>query len=87
MAHVLTTKELSRYLKLHEITICKRAAEGKIPAIRIGKVWRFDKDAIDSWIREERIKMKAQQKSKRKGWQKGIREGKAKLAKNPDVSG
>jgi excisionase family DNA binding protein len=41
---------VSEYLKLHEITICKYAARGKIPAIRIGKVWRFDKDVIDRWI-------------------------------------
>jgi excisionase family DNA binding protein len=50
MAKIMTTKEASKYLKLHEITICKYAAQGKIPAIRIGKVWRFDKDVIDRWI-------------------------------------
>jgi PTS system nitrogen regulatory IIA component len=43
----MTAKELSRYLKLHEITICKYASEGKIPAIRIGSVWRLKKDLID----------------------------------------
>jgi excisionase family DNA binding protein len=48
----MTTKELAKYLKLHEITICKYAVEGRIPAIRIGRVWRFDKDAIDKWIGE-----------------------------------
>jgi len=48
----MTTKELSRYLKLHEITICKHAASGDIPATRIGRVWRFDKDVIDDWIAE-----------------------------------
>jgi excisionase family DNA binding protein len=52
MPHIMTTKELAKYLKLHEITICKYAAEGRIPAIRIGRVWRFDKDAIDKWIAE-----------------------------------
>jgi len=52
MAHMMTTKEVAKYLKLHEITVCKYAAEGKIPAIRIGRVWRFDKDAIDRWITE-----------------------------------
>jgi excisionase family DNA binding protein len=52
MPHIMTTKELAKYLKLHEITICKYAAEGRIPAIRIGRVWRFDKDAIDKWIGE-----------------------------------
>ena len=50
MALMMTTKELAQYLKLHEITVCKYAAEGKIPAIRIGRVWRFDKDTVDRWI-------------------------------------
>jgi excisionase family DNA binding protein len=46
----MTTKEMAEYLKLHEITICKYAGEGRIPAIRIGRVWRFDRDVIDEWI-------------------------------------
>jgi len=50
MAEIMTTQEMAKYLKLHEITICKLAADGKIPAIRIGRVWRFDKNAIDEWI-------------------------------------
>ena len=43
MAEIMTTREVSEYPKLYEITICNYAALGKIPAIRIGKVWRFDK--------------------------------------------
>ena len=50
MSNIMTTREIAGYLKLHAITICKLAGEGKIPAIRIGRVWRFDKDAIDKWI-------------------------------------
>jgi excisionase family DNA binding protein len=50
LAQIMTTKEMAEYLKLHEITICKYAGEGRIPAIRIGRVWRFDKDVIDGWI-------------------------------------
>ena len=50
MAHMMTTKDLARYLKLHEFTICKFAREGKIPAIRVGRVWRFDKEVIDRWL-------------------------------------
>ncbi len=46
----MTTKEIAKYLKFHEITVLKYAREGKIPAIRIGKVWRYDKEAIDRWI-------------------------------------
>ena len=52
MAQIMTTKELAEYLKLHGITICKYAVQGRIPAIRIGRAWRFDKDAIDKWIGE-----------------------------------
>ncbi len=54
----MTTKEVSEYLKLHEITICKYAKEGKLPAIRIGRVWRFDKDAIDACISNGEISVK-----------------------------
>jgi excisionase family DNA binding protein len=50
LAHIMTTKEMAHYLKLHEITICKLSKEGKIPAVRIGRVWRFDKEVIDEWI-------------------------------------
>ena len=50
MPEIMTTRDVSKYLKLHELTICKYAARGKIPAVRIGKSWRFDKDAIDKWI-------------------------------------
>ena len=50
MAQIMTTKELAEYLKLHEVTIGKHAAEGKIPARRVGRAWRFDKETIDKWI-------------------------------------
>ena len=50
MAEIMTTKEIAEYLRLHQITVCKYAAEGEIPAVRVGGVWRFDKEAIDKWI-------------------------------------
>ena len=50
MPEIMTTREVATYLRLHEITVCKYAAEGKIPAARIGRLWRFDKETIDKWI-------------------------------------
>ena len=50
LAQIMTTKEMGKYLKLHQITICKLAKADKIPSIRIGGVWRFDKEVIDEWI-------------------------------------
>jgi excisionase family DNA binding protein len=50
LAQIMTTKELAAYLRLHAITICKLSKEGKIPSVRIGSRWRFDKEVIDKWI-------------------------------------
>ena len=50
MPEIMTTKEVAQYLKLHEVTICKYAGDGAIPAIKIGGVWRFEKEALDTWI-------------------------------------
>ena len=67
VADIMTTIELSEYLKLHQITIRKYAAEGIIPATRIGRTWRFDKDVIDSWISAGQIEAKDEGGAKRKG--------------------
>ena len=66
MAEMMTTKELAEYLKLHEITISKYAKQGLIPGIRIGRLWRFDKVAIDEWIGEGQNKTEAVYGSRRK---------------------
>jgi excisionase family DNA binding protein len=50
LAQIMTTRELAKYLRLHQITICKLSKEGKIPSIRIGRVWRFDKEVVDEWV-------------------------------------
>jgi excisionase family DNA binding protein len=73
MPEILTTKELAKYLRLHQITICKHAAEGKIPGIRIGSAWRFDKEAIDRWINEGVKKPQKVKKSKPKTASKAVK--------------
>jgi excisionase family DNA binding protein len=49
---ILIIDELSRYLKIPKSTIYKLVREGKIPGHKIGRHWRFSKDAIDSWLQE-----------------------------------
>jgi len=50
---ILTTKELSEYLQLTEVTIYKYVSEGKIPGMKIGSRWRFEKDKIDDLMKNE----------------------------------
>ncbi len=73
MPEIMTTKELAKYLRLHEITICKHAGEGNIPGIRIGSAWRFDKEAIDKWISEGDKKPHKVKKSKAKAASKAVK--------------
>ncbi len=48
--NILTLQELATYLKIPESTLYKIVREGGVPAQKIGKHWRFNKKAIDSWI-------------------------------------
>jgi excisionase family DNA binding protein len=47
---IMTIEELSAYLKVSISTLYKLAREGKIPANKIGRHWRFHKQAIDRWL-------------------------------------
>ncbi len=48
---VLTIKELSIYLKVPKSTLYKLVREGKVPCQKIGRHWRFHRDAIDAWLK------------------------------------
>jgi excisionase family DNA binding protein len=49
---VLTINELAEYLKISKSTLYKIAQAGSIPGQKVGKHWRFHKDAIDLWLRK-----------------------------------
>ncbi len=51
---VLTIAELSKYLKISRSTLYKLAQEGKLPAQKVGRHWRFHKALIDQWLGEKR---------------------------------
>ena len=49
---VLTIEELSVYLKIPKSTLYKLVREGKVPCQKIGRHWRFRKEAIDRWLED-----------------------------------
>ena len=51
---VLTIEELSSYLKIPRSTLYKLVREGKVPSQKVGRHWRFRKEAIDRWLDETR---------------------------------
>lgn len=59
MGELLTTQEVASYLKLSPATVHRRAQEGEIPAIRIGKQFRFEREGFDRWLRERSLEKAA----------------------------
>ena len=49
---VLSINELSAYLKISKSTLYKLAQEGKLPGQKVGKHWRFRKEAVDRWLEQ-----------------------------------
>ena len=47
---VMTIDELAAYLNVAKSTLYKLAQEGKVPGQKVGKHWRFHKDAVDNWL-------------------------------------
>lgn len=60
---VMTIDELAAYVKVSKSTLYKLVQNGKVPGQKIGKHWRFRREAIDRWLDAESVE--AQEKTKR----------------------
>ena len=49
----LTPNEIAKILRIHPFTVTRLAREGKIPAFKVGGIWRFRKDQFERWIEQE----------------------------------
>jgi excisionase family DNA binding protein len=52
MDDIMTLEDVAGYLKLKPQTIYTWAQDGKIPAAKLGKEWRFRKSVIDRWFNQ-----------------------------------
>ncbi|MFC2076205.1 helix-turn-helix domain-containing protein [candidate division KSB1 bacterium] len=50
----LTLNELSSYLKIGRTKLYQMVQEGQMPASKVGTQWRFDRDEIDEWLKNQR---------------------------------
>ena len=55
MGDILTAKELASYLKLRESTVRNFAKRGDLPAIKIGRHWRFEMEKILMLFPEKKV--------------------------------
>lgn len=47
---ILTLEEVAAYLKAGRRTVYRLAANGQIPAFKLGGTWRFHIAELDRWI-------------------------------------
>jgi excisionase family DNA binding protein len=50
MEALLTSAEAARVLKIHPKVVERMAKRGEIPALKVGKFWRYRASALDAWI-------------------------------------
>lgn len=63
MARLMNIEELAAYLKLEKQTIYNWLHEKKISGIKVGHVWRFDKNAIDRWLKAQTVNAAPEKKA------------------------
>jgi excisionase family DNA binding protein len=51
---LLTTKEVQALVNVDRSTIYRMAEDGRIPAVKVGRQWRFPADEIYAWLHGER---------------------------------
>jgi excisionase family DNA binding protein len=47
---LLDPKDAAHLLNISPATLLKMARSGEVPAIKVGKLWRFRKSQLDEWL-------------------------------------
>lgn len=50
----MTTDEVLEYLKVNSRTIYRLIRSGSLPAVRVGRQWRFRQSDLEAWLEERR---------------------------------
>jgi PTS system nitrogen regulatory IIA component len=50
---IMTAEDVAKYLKITPATVYRLAQKGELPGAKIGRVWRFRKEAIDNLLQDQ----------------------------------
>lgn len=48
---LLTAEEAAKHLRVHIKSLYRLAQEGKVPARKVGGLWRFHIQTLDEWLK------------------------------------
>jgi PTS system nitrogen regulatory IIA component len=49
---LMDIRQVASYLQINEATAYTWAQNGKLPGIKIGRIWRFRREDIEAWLDE-----------------------------------
>lgn len=49
----MTVEQVAEYLQLHVQTVSRMAQRGELPAVKVGRHWRFRKDWLDAELEQQ----------------------------------
>ncbi len=55
MKDIISVRELASYLGVATITVYRLTEKGDLPGHKVGGQWRFMRDEVEDWLRQERI--------------------------------
>ena len=53
---LMSIKELAAYLQVEMSTLYQWSQNGKIPAMKVGTMWRYGRSDIDDWLERQKPK-------------------------------
>ena len=53
---LLTVQEIAKYLRVKPSTVYEWAKNGKMPAAKVGRLWRFDREKVEAWVQNGGLK-------------------------------
>lgn len=60
---IMSVKQAAEYLRVTTTGLRALARDGKIPAAKIGRAWRFHRDDIDAFMRQQYQQVKQEEKA------------------------
>jgi PTS system nitrogen regulatory IIA component len=48
--NLMDIKQVAAYLQINEATAYSWAQKGKLPGIKLGRMWRFRREDIETWL-------------------------------------
>jgi len=52
---LMTTEEVIAYLRVNTRTVYRLIQAGDLPAVRVGRQWRFLRCYLDAWLEQFRV--------------------------------